>query len=90
LLLMPLQWPPKEPFVPLNFYRASALFRFIVGAVLVLFMWISYAVRMIWGVGLMRDHHGDPAPPSHYLVGAVTITGIVAVWIGAREWWERR
>ena len=76
--------------MPLNFYRASALFRFIVGAIVVLFMWISYLVRILWGVGVMRDPQGNPAPVPHYLLGALTITGIVAVWIGAREWWERR
>ena len=49
-----------------------------------LLVWAACVVRVTLGVGPMRDPQGHPAPVLHYLVGALTVMGLVAVWIIAR------
>ena len=63
--------------------------RRIIGIACAAFMWGSYLIRVILGIGLMHDPQGNQSPALHYLGGALVVTAMVAVWILGREWWER-
>jgi hypothetical protein len=65
--------------------------RLIVGALFLLFVWICFIVRAIWGLGFMQDLQGNPAPTLHYLIGALAVTAMVLAWnIGMRIWEKQR
>jgi hypothetical protein len=64
--------------------------RVFVGSIFLAFVWVSYLVRLIFGVGIMHDLQGQPAPAQHYLVGAVVVTAAVLAWIFLGAWLARR
>jgi hypothetical protein len=67
-----------------EFFRDQPPLRLAIGGAIVLFVWTAYAARLTLGVGRLRDTQGNPAPVLHYLVGALTVTGLVAIWIVVR------
>jgi hypothetical protein len=68
----------------------QSTFRHAAGSVLIGLVWLLYLVRILFGTGPMRDHHGNPAPVVHYLAGAVVVTGMVAAWILGMYWANKR
>jgi len=67
-----------------SFLRGQPVLRLVMGAALTIFMWALYVLRVTLGVGPMHDHEGNQAAASHYLVGALVATGVVALWIIGR------
>lgn len=67
-----------------DIFRDEPGVRLAVGAVITAFVWVLYVVRVVFGIGPMRDHEGNQAPALHYLFGALIVTGMVAVWILVR------
>jgi membrane-bound metal-dependent hydrolase YbcI (DUF457 family) len=65
-------------------FRDQPKLRLMIGAVLSAIVWALYVVRVTLGVGPMHDHNGIQAPALHYLLGALMVTGMVAVWIIVR------
>jgi hypothetical protein len=57
----------------------------LIGGAITSVMWMFYAARMAFGVGPMHDYQGNQAPALHYLVGALVVTGAIAIWIVARR-----
>jgi hypothetical protein len=49
-----------------------------------------YIARVTLGAGPMHDEQGNQAPATHYLVGALLVTGMVAFWIFVRSLMTRR
>lgn len=70
--------------------RSNATYRYVVGSIFVVFVWVSYLLRVTMGIGLMHDNSGAVAPAMHYLALGVTVTLMVAVWIIARNAYDRR
>ena len=73
-----------------DFFRDQPKLRLAIGLGLTLVMWALYVVRVIAGVGPMHDHQGNQSPAFHYLVGALFVTGMVAVWLVVRALTTRR
>jgi hypothetical protein len=63
-----------------DIFRDQPGVQLAVGAVITVFVWGLYIVRVVFGVGPMRDHEGNQAPALHYSFGASIVTGIVVVW----------
>ena len=67
--------------------------RLLIGAAFIVIVWVAYGVRVIWGIGPAHDYQGRQAPASHYLGGALIVTGLVVVWITVRAImvrWQKR
>jgi hypothetical protein len=67
-----------------DFFRDQPRLRLIIGAIITVIVWAMYVVRVTLGFGPMHDYDGNQAPANQYLGGALTVTGIVAVWIVVR------
>ena len=70
--------------------RDQPKLRLMIGAALTVLVWVLYGVRVTLGVGPMHDNEGNQAPAFHYLIGALMVTGMVAVWIIVRTLMTRR
>jgi hypothetical protein len=64
-----------------NVFRDQPGLRAAVGVTFVVLVWALYFIRVLWGIGPMHDYEGRQAPAFHYLYGALTVTGVVAVWL---------
>ena len=60
--------------------------RLLISAAVLTVVWTLYVLRIALGVGPVRDHGGDQAPASHYLLGALSVTAMVAAWHVFRTW----
>ena len=67
-----------------DYFREQPKLRLVIGAAITVLVWALYIVRIAFGVGPMHDYEGNQAPALHYLVGALVVTGMVAVWIVVR------
>jgi hypothetical protein len=65
--------------------RTQSRLRLLIGPAIALFSWVLYGLRVTLGVGPMYDSRGTQAPAIHYLVGALVVTVMVAIWIVARH-----
>lgn len=68
----------------IRIFRDQPRVRWVIGTLFVVFVWIMYLIRVIWGVGPMHDYEHKQAPAEHYLYLALIISGIVAVWLIVR------
>jgi hypothetical protein len=59
--------------------------RHLVGIVISGFVWMLYVTRVTLGIGPLHSHRGNQAPALHYLIAALVVTGMVAVWISVRR-----
>jgi len=73
-----------------DFFRDQPNLRLTIGAAVTAIVWTFYIVRVTLGVGPMHDYDGNQAPALHYMVGALVVTGMVAVWIATRTMVTRR
>ena len=64
-----------------DYRRDQPKYRLAIGAAFLVLVWTLYIVRIARGVGPMHDYEGNQAPVFHYLVGALAVTGMVAVWV---------
>jgi hypothetical protein len=62
-------------------FRDQPRLRLAVGTLFLLYVWVSYVLRITLGVGLIRDDKGHPAPARLYLLAAFATTAIVALWL---------
>ncbi len=65
-------------------FREQPKLRLIIGCAFLVVVWSLYFVRLIFGVGPAHDYAGNQAPAFHYLVCALIVTGMVAVWLVVR------
>jgi hypothetical protein len=68
--------PPRNELLP--------TLRLLIGAAIVILVWVLYFVRVTLEVGPMHDQQGNQAPALHYLIGAIIVTSMVALWIIVR------
>jgi hypothetical protein len=71
-------------------FRDQPRLRLAIGSVIVVFVWTLYIVRVTLGIGPMHNTGGQQAPAMQYLVGALTVTCMVAIWILVRAIMTRR
>ena len=68
--------PPRNELLP--------TLRLLTGAAIVILVWVLYVVRVTFDIGPMHDQQGNQAPTLHYLIGAIIVTSMVAIWIIVR------
>jgi hypothetical protein len=69
----------------LSLFRGQPTLRLLIGAAITILIWTLYVIRVMHGIGPMHDYRGNQAPALHYLVVALVVTGMVAIWIFARR-----
>jgi hypothetical protein len=67
-----------------SLFRGRPTVRLLTGAAITFSIWTLYVFRVTLGMGPMHDHQGNQAPALHYLVAALAVTGMIAIWIIAR------
>ncbi len=73
-----------------DLFREQPKLRLLIGGAITAVVWALYVARVSLGIGPMHDNEGHQAPAGNYLVGALVVTGMVAVWIIVRAMMTRR